>query len=185
MAYDWHAESFAEFGFHAPSRTIYLEPDSDQFQFEHAIKGLTILAHENKKPITIVMNAPGGCEYSGLAVYDAIRACPAHVTIEAYGHRMSMGSWIMQAADERVLAPNCTMMIHYGTWGYEEAVTVQRALYVEMERLTTLMENTYLDVIREKHPRFERKELQSMLGDETYLTAQEAVALGLADRILE
>lgn len=185
MAYDWHADSFAEYGFHAPSRTIYMESESDEFQFEYIIKGLTVLMHENKKPITILMNAPGGCEYSGLAVYDAIGACPAHVTIQAYGHCMSMGSWIMQAADERVLSPSCTMMIHYGTWGYEEAVTVQRALNVEMERITTLMEDCYLEQIRLKHPRFKRKDLQRMLRDETYLTAQEAVDLGLADRILE
>ena len=47
------------------------------------------------------------------------------------------------------------------------------------------MEDTYLEVIREKHPRFTRKKLQKMLTSDSYLTAQQAMDLGLADGIIE
>ncbi len=185
MGYDWHADSFAEYDVHVPSRTIYLQPDADQFQFEHLIKGLVVLTNHSLKPIVVVLNSPGGCEYHGQAVYDALQTCQAPVTIEAYGHCMSMGSWIMQAADMRMMSPSCMMMIHYGTWGYEESVHIQRSLNKEMERISTVMEDVYLDAIRVKHPRFKRKKLRAMLEAETYLTAQEAVDLGLADGIIE
>lgn len=184
MGYDWHADSFSEYGYHVPSRTIYLQPDSDEFQFEYLIKGLVVLTELSLKPIVIVMDAPGGDEYHGLACYDAIRTCKAPVTVEAYGHCMSMGSWIMQAADLRMLSPNCTMMLHYGTWGYEDSIPNQRSLFHEMERLNRLMEDAYLETIREKHPHFTRKKLQKMLTSDSYLTAQQAVDLGLADGII-
>ena len=97
MGYDWHADSFSEYSYHVPSRHIYLQPDSDEFQFEHLIKGLVVFTSDNLDPITIIMDAPGGDEYHGLACFDAVALCQAPVTIEAYGHCMSMGSLIMQA----------------------------------------------------------------------------------------
>lgn len=182
MTYDLHSDALFEYDVHVPTRTIFLEPDSDQFQFEYLMKGLVLMPGDD--PIRVIMNAPGGDEYHGMAVYDAIATYPAHITIEAYGHCMSMGSWILQAADERVLAPNCTMMIHYGTWGYEEHVKYQRVQNAEMERLNKAMEDVYYKRIKERHPRFKRERLCKMLEDETYLTPREAVDLGLADRIL-
>ena len=54
-----------------------------------------------------------------------------------------------------------------------------------MERLNRLMEDAYLDAIQEKHPHFTRKKLQKMLTSDSYLSAQDAVDLGLADGIIE
>lgn len=185
MYYEEHAEIFLHYDVHLSSRTIYLQPDTDQFQFEWMVKGLVVLTDYSLDPITVIMNCPGGDEYHGVAVYDAIKLCQAPVTIEAYGHSMSMGSWILQAADLRLLAPSCMLMIHYGTWGYTTSIPVQRSLQKEMERVNTAMEDVYLEGIHQKHPRFARSKLQAMLHAETYLTAQEAVDLGLADGILE
>lgn len=84
----------------------------DSEMTEYVLKGLHIL--ENKKPITIMMNNIGGDWFHGMAIYDAIRTFPSHVTIEVYGHAMSMGSVILQAADRRVMHANATLMIHDG-----------------------------------------------------------------------
>jgi ATP-dependent Clp protease protease subunit len=81
---------------------------------ERLIKALYLLQQKPEEPIRIILNSFGGCWYNGMAIYDAIRSCPAHVTIEVFGAAMSMGSIILQAADERVIHPNATIMVHDG-----------------------------------------------------------------------
>ena len=96
-----------------------------------------------------------------------------------------MGSWIMQAADERVMAPRSTMMIHYGTWAVDDSVRAVRSCVKEMERMNLLMEEAYLRRMKELDPTFQLRRLRRMLDDDTYLTPVEALELGLIDKILE
>lgn len=179
-------DHFFDYDLHIPSRTIYIGGECDLLQAEYLTKGLHLLkARSLDQTINIIMNNPGGDEYHGMAIYDAIAACKQHVTITAYGHAMSMGSWILQAADDRVLTPNCTVMIHYGTGNFgDDHVKYCRVQAKEMERLNHIMERVYLPRIQEKNPDFPLRKLRKLLEDETFLTAEEAVALGLADRVL-
>jgi ATP-dependent protease ClpP protease subunit len=95
-----------------------------------------------------------------------------------------MGSIILQAADERVMAPQASQMIHYGAMGiYKEQKTVYKHVE-EAKRIDRWMEDMYLDKINEKHPEFSRQRLQKLLTNDTFLTAEESVALGLADKVL-
>ena len=106
------------------TRTIYMgsagytydegETGVDHFMAEYLIKGMHSLESKNKKPILIIMNNPGGDWYHGMAIYDAIKSSPCECTIKVYGHAMSMGSIILQAADNRIMMPNSRFMIHYG-----------------------------------------------------------------------
>ncbi len=177
-------DQFFECDVHVPSRTIHMGGECEEEMASFFLKGITVLREKNSEPIKIIMNNIGGDEYHGLAIYDAIACCPQHVTIIAYGHAMSMGSWIMQAADERIMAPRCTMMIHYGTWGSVDHVKYFRVAAKEGERINALMETDYLSRIREAHPKFTAHKLKKLLEDETYLSAPDTVDLGLADKIL-
>jgi ATP-dependent Clp protease, protease subunit len=163
------------------------ESGVDYKMAENVIKALVSLdmqAPDGDKPITAILNSPGGEEFHGLAIYDAIKSCRNDVTILVYGMAMSMGSWILQAAQKRVLAPNARVMIHYGTWGFVDHPKIAYRWMEEGKKLDRLMEDTYLTRIQEKHPGFTRKQLQKMLDFDTILNAQEAVELGLADAIL-
>lgn len=178
-------DQFFEFDLHIPSRTIHMAGECDERQADFFVKAMALLqAKNNRAAITILMNNPGGDEYHGLASYDAIACSPCHVTVIAFGHVMSMGSWIFQAADERIMAPRATMMIHYGTWASDDHVKYFRVHAAEGERLNTLMENDYLRRIREMDPKYPARKIKKLLEDETYLTPQDAIELGLADKIL-
>lgn len=180
------SDRFFDYSLHVPSRTLYVGGEVEEEMAELMLKGMHLLVSAGKEqPIRIIMNSPGGDEYHGLAIFDAIATCTAHVTMIAYGHCMSMGSWIMQAADDRVLAPRATMMIHYGTWAVDDAVRAVRASYREMERVNLLMEEAYLRRMKERDPTFPLRKLRRMLDDDTYITPTEAVELGLVDRLLE
>ena len=178
-------DRFFEYGLHVPSRTIYLGGESTDRKFAEAgVKALHLLGRQKDEPILILLNNPGGDEYHGLAVYDAICACKAHVTVRGYGHVMSMASWIMQAADTREMAPNATMMIHYGSWEYEGHSKDAMRWAREGDRLNRLMEDAYLCRIKEKHPKYTRSKLQLLLAHDSFINPKDSVDLGLADKVV-
>lgn len=191
---------FFEYGLSIPTRTIYLgevvqsgsdfdphwTPGVDYKLSDRVIKAFHILeARSKEEEIHVILNNPGGDEYQGLAIYDAIRMCPCHVTVRVLGHAMSMGSWILQAGDTREVTPGAVLMLHYGSWTFSGHALDFRRWAAENDRLIKLMEDTYLERIREKHPRFTRERLHNMIQFDRIIPAQEAVDLGLADKIFE
>lgn len=187
-------DKFHDYSLYIPKRTIFMgseeysqehgESGTDGLMAERIIKNLTILEGLSNDPIVIVMNNIGGDFNHGLAIYDAIKACKSHITIKAFGNAMSMGSIIFQAADERIMAPNATQMIHYGTWSFSGHSKTGQKWAKDNERLDTWMEEMYLARIKEKQPQFPMAKLKKMLDHDTFITAEESILLGLADKIL-
>ncbi len=176
---------FHDVGLYVPTRTLYTESECDGQMAERLIKNLHVLETMSSTPITIVMNNIGGDEYDCFAIIDAIRACDSEVTIKVFGAAMSAGSMILQAADYRVMAPNATQMIHYGTWGNHDHSKTYQKHAKEGIRIDKAMEQLYLRRIKEKNPAYKLQSLRSMLDHDTYLTAEQSVDLGLADAVLE
>jgi len=177
-------DRFYDYDIHVPSRTIFMGTECDEDMAERFLKAMSLLDPAGTE-ITVVMNNTGGDEYHGMAIYDAIACSKCYVTVIAYGHAMSMGSWILQAADKRIMAPNATLMIHYGTWLADDHVKYFRVQNKEMERINGIMENVYLSRLREIDPKFPARKIRKMLEDEMFLSASDAVGLGLADKVLE
>ena len=190
-------DRFFQYGIDISTRTIYMGSHSayddgdsgvDHEMAEAVVKALHILdtqAPNGDKPITIIMNNPGGGEYHGLAIFDAIKACKNHVVVKVFGYAMSMGSIILQAADERIMAPNSRFMIHYGTWGVYDHPKIAYKWAEEGKKFDKWMIDLYLTKIREKHPKYPRKKVDEMCNFDTILNAKETVELGLADEVLE
>jgi len=182
-----------DYDIYIPSRTIYMgsvessitegESGVEAVMAERVIKALHLLDQKNE-PITIIMNNPGGDWYHGMAIYDAIKGCQSQITIKVYGMVMSMGAVILQAADERIMAPNARCMIHYGYMSWEGESKTFAKWAKENEKLDGEMEKILLAKIRAKHAGYPLKDLQEMLRNDTILSAQETIDLGLADTIL-
>ena len=151
---------------------------------EQALKGLISLDASNGEPIKIIINTCGGEEWDGMAIYDAIRSCRSDVIGLVYGQASSMGSVILQACFERVLAPHSVLMIHSGTLALEDRVENVENYVAFNKRYTELTNKIYLDKIRQVKHRFTKKQLQQLLEKDSYFMAREAIALGLADKIL-
>jgi ATP-dependent Clp endopeptidase proteolytic subunit ClpP len=186
-------DQFHDYGLYIPKRTIYVgsesagdgeESGTDTMMAERLIKNINILEAMSDDPITILMNNLGGEVYHGLAIYDAIRACKSNVTIVVIGQASSMGSIILQAADERIMSENSVQMIHYGTLGVEGHAKTTYKHAEENKRIDKWMEKMYLQKIQEKQPLYTIARLQRLLDHDTFLTAQQSVELGLADKIL-
>lgn len=188
-----NAELLHEHGLSLPTRLIYMgsewvdtdggEGGTDAKMAEAFVKNMHILEQIGTEPINIIANNLGGDEYHGAAMFDAILQSPCKTIITVRGHAMSMGSIILQAANERLMGPTATQMIHYGTWGtHHHSKTAQKHAQ-EGLRWDLWMEDLYMRRIREKNPQFPLKKLREMLDHDTYLTPEQSIALGLADAI--
>lgn len=186
-----------DYDIYVPTRTIVMrshavdvesgESGTDAEMAQRVIKGLHILdssAPTGDKPITIIMNNPGGDEFDGLAIYDAIKACKNHVTIVVYGKAMSMGGIILQAADKRVMSGNARFMMHYGTFSISANAQDAYKWMEENKKIDVWMEELFLEKMQEKDPTMTIDKLKEMLKSDFIVDAQEAVDLGLADDVL-
>jgi len=174
--------------------TSELSEDGEEMGVGHSmsdpfLKNLAILESISKDPITVIHNTEGGDEAQGMAIYDAIKASKCHITIKVIGTCMSMGTIILQAADDRVLTPNAAIMAHDGQSGsvisnhYEAA---NSAKFFEMygKRCDDIL---YARVnekrIKDNNALMSRRSFNDMILKGKYIFAEEAVELGLADRI--
>lgn len=188
-----HKESidrFFDYDFHMETRTIYLGSDVDDegndkgvtaLTSERALKALHLLVAANAEaPIKIILNSVGGDWYHGMAIYDAIKACPCHVTIEVSGQAMSMGSIILQAADERLLHKNSTVMIHDGHESIQGTPKTAEAWAKQSKLTREVMYEIYAERSKKPEGFWEKK-----CGSDFVLTAEQAVEFGLADKIID
>lgn len=175
-------DRFFDYDVHVETRTIVMSGSDgvDAAQADRMIKALSLLSITPDKPIKIIMNSPGGDWYHGMAIFDAIRACPCYVTVEVLGMSMSMGSIILQAADERVLHPNATVMIHDGVDSFEGLPKSFEAWAGQSKKLRKKMYEIYADRSHKPILYWERK-----CSSDYILDAHEAVSEGLADRVFD
>lgn len=163
---DWTEESIGDF---------------TQASIELAIRALhKMVSDAPGKPIEIHMNSYGGDPYAMLRLYDEILACPCQVKFFGGGAIMSAATWIMAVCDERYLHQNATVMVHDGSEGYDGKHTDVQITASEMKRLQDKLYDIY-----EANSRMPKEFWQDVCQRDLYLTASEAVSLGLADKIVE
>jgi ATP-dependent protease ClpP protease subunit len=171
------------------------EPGVEFIMANRFIKNLDICMRVNAgKPLVIRMKTCGGEWTEGMAIYDAIRAYPYHVTILSYTHARSMSSLIFQAGNKRVMMPNSYFMFHDGTTAIDGTVKTVRS-YVEFEK--KVADPTMLKIyssamkrngkFKDKTVEYIQKWLRKRMDEEedVYLTPQETIELGLADEIFD
>ena len=187
-------DRFHDYGIYLPTRTIDLSSEEamedsesgvDSAMYKKAVKNLHILDSLSNEPITVIINTFGGDKFHMRAVYDAIKECKSKVVAKVFGSAMSAGSIILQAADERIMMPSSTQMLHYGTWGHNDHSKIYRKWSEESLKVDSWMEKVYLERIREKHPDFTLAKVKKMLDFDTIISAEQSVKLGLADRVGE
>ena len=156
---------------------------------------LLFLESENpEKSINLYINSPGGAVTAGLAIYDTMQYIKCPVRTIVMGQAASMGSFLAQAGapGERIVLPESRTMIHRvssGTRGTSGSVHVQE---LEMEDAIRSFEeskrvNKRLTELYVKHNSKGKTydELFETMKFDTFLSAEEAVNNGFADKIVE
>ena len=191
-------EDFHRFQIFVPKRIIKLESeqnseDGEEFGVSYSMssyfmKNITILESISLDPITVILNTEGGSVLQGLAIYDAIQSSPCHITVKVFGCAMSMGSIILQAADERVMMPNSSFMLHDGVSfaggnNYEAKAMADFNLALNRRCDTILYSRINEKRDKDGMAHMSRRHFDNMSLKSKWMFAEETVELGLADRV--
>lgn len=155
---------------------------------------LLFLESENPgKDISLFINSPGGSVTAGLAIYDTMQFIKPDVATYVMGHACSMGSFLAQAGakGKRFLLPEARTMIHRvssGTPGTKGSVHVQDLQFEDAKRSfeESVRVNKRLTELYVRHNTANKTydELFETMKFDTFLSADEAVAFGLADKVI-
>lgn len=133
--------------------------------------------------VHVRIHSPGGEAFSGLALYNLLLSLRAQgISVLAYidGLAASMAGIVAMAAQTIYMARNARLMIHNPWTALQGDGDTLRAGADELDKLRTQLAAIY--AARSRRP---EAEMLKLMDAETYLTAEEAMALGLVDEITE
>jgi len=175
-------------------RIVMLNSDVNDHSANLIVAQMLFLESQNaEEPINFYINSPGGSVTAGLAIYDTMQFINAPVSTIVMGQAASMGSFLAQAGEPgmRYVLPNSRTMIHRvssGTPGTKGSVHVQE---LEMEDIKRHFEeskflNERLTQLYVKHNTAGKTfdELFETMKFDTFLTAEQAVENGFADKVV-
>jgi ATP-dependent Clp endopeptidase proteolytic subunit ClpP len=128
--------------------------------------------------LTVRINSPGGSVFDGVAIYNALKRHDAAITVWIDGIAASIASVIAMAGDEVVMPENAMLMLHDPSGLVMGTAADMRAMAEALDKMKAGMVAAY----RDKSGR-DDAEIGALMAAETWLSAQEALELGLADRI--
>ena len=166
-------------------RVILLEGEVHDQMANLIVAQLLFLESDNPdKDISLYINSPGGSVTAGMAIYDTVQFIKPDVHTIVMGQACSMGSLLAQAGSpgKRFILPNARHMIHQpsgGARGQATDMEIQVKEILEMKRNLT---NIYV-----KHNSASKtfEQLSADMERDRFMSAQEAVEYGLADKVIE
>ncbi|MEK2608963.1 head maturation protease, ClpP-related [Pseudomonas shirazensis] len=136
-------------------------------------------ADDGVSPVVVAFNTIGGDLFDGLAIHNALSRLGERCTARIDALAASAGSVAACGAHRIVMASNAMFMIH-NPW------TLAGGDAEDLRRVADVLDQTFEAIIaayKAKAPDIDDAELRRMVNDETWLTAQDSLALGLADEI--
>jgi ATP-dependent Clp protease, protease subunit len=135
-------------------------------------------------PIHFYINSPGGSVYAGLGIYDIMQHITCKVHTYCVGLAASMGSLLLTAGAEgcRHAMPHSRIMIHQPLGGARGQCSDIQIQANEIQDLKNQLNNIYI-----KHCGKEMKmgQIEEATDRDNYLSASEAVQMGLIDHVIE
>lgn len=174
-------------------RVLMLDTDVNEHTSSLIVAQLLFLESQGNEDISFFINSPGGSVTAGLAIYDTMQFIKPDVATYVVGQAASMGSFLAQAGTpgKRFVLPESRTMIHRvssGTPGTRGSVHVQelqfedsKRAYEESQRINKRLTELYV-----KHNTAGKTydELFADMKFDTFLSAEEAVKYGLADKLI-
>lgn len=183
-------EEILSHGVDIKNRRIYFGCDGDDddhggafnwSSVEACVRALHKLTEgKNKKPIELHMSSAGGDSVSMMRLYDEILACPCKIIFVGGGEISSSATWIMAVCDERRLHKHTTICLHDGTDSQSDRHTDFLIGAAETEDNMNMLYQLYAD-----NSRMPVRFWQDVLQRDLFISAEEAIQFGLADKIIE
>ncbi len=173
------ADLLFAFGLDVVQRTILVHEDISVATVNKVSVGLDLL-NRTSGPITLKLSTEGGDSDQSVVIYELIKMSKNPVNIIGYGPVFSAGAFLLQAAHKRFLTPEARVMVHPGSMSAEADarafISYGAELQFNIER--------YIDLLASRS-KLSRKEVDKLVKNDTFMSAQDAVRYGLADEILK
>ena len=163
-------------------RIIFLSEEVNDTTASLIVAQLLYLeAQDPDKDIQFYINSPGGSVTAGMAIYDTMQYIKCDVATICVGMAASMGAFLLAAGTKgkRMALPNSEIMIHQPSAGTQGQIT---DMAIHMKRLQTIKER--MNRILSENTGKPLDEVTAACERDNFMTAEEAQAFGLIDRVL-
>lgn len=164
-------------------RIIFLGSDVNPHTANLIVAQLLFLQNEDpKKDIMLYINSPGGSVYDGMAIYDTIQHVKNDVQTVGIGLQASMGAFLLSSGTKgkRYLLPHAKVMIHQPSSGTRGKVSD-----MEIDLKETINLRKLLNEILAKNTGQKLSKIEKDVDRDYWMTAEEAVKYGIADKVLK
>ena len=163
-------------------RIVFIDGEINDLTADLVVAQLLFLdGQDTEKDINLYINSPGGSVTAGLAIYDTMQYVKSDVQTICLGQAASMAALIVAAGapGKRMVLPSSRMLIHQpwgGASGQARDIGIQSKEIVRLKKMTI----DYFAYHTGKDP----EKIAVDMERDFYMSAQDAVAYGVADRIL-
>ncbi|BFZ56826.1 hypothetical protein PYCC9005_003874 [Savitreella phatthalungensis] len=139
------------------------------------------------KSISMYINSPGGSVTAGLAIYDTMQYISCEVSTVCLGQACSMGSLLLAAGakGKRYVLPHASIMVHQPSGGFRGQQSDIAIHAREILRTRDRLNRIYQRHMQEAGVEKTLEQVDSLMERDNFLTADEAIALGICDEKLE
>ena len=164
-------------------RIIFLAgPVEDQSATLIVAQLLFLEADNPKREISFYINSPGGVVTAGLSIYDTMQFIRCPVSTLCVGQAASMGSLLLCAGapEMRFSLPNSRIMVHQPSGGFQGQASDILRHAEDIMKIKRRLNEIYV-----KHTGQEYDTIEQTLDRDHFMSADEAKAFGLVDRVLD
>ena len=164
-------------------RIIFLSEEVNDTTASLIVAQLLYLENQDPdKDIQFYINSPGGSVTAGMAIYDTMQYIKCDVNTICVGMAASMGAFLLSAGTKgkRMALPNAEIMIHQPSAGTQGQIT---DMAIHMKRLQTIKDR--MNRILSENTGKSLEEVTEACERDNFMTAEEALAFGLIDKIVE
>jgi ATP-dependent protease ClpP protease subunit len=127
--------------------------------------------------LVVRINSPGGDVFEGFAIYEAFKGFDGHIEMRVDSLAASAASFIAMAGDEIIMGEAAYLMIHDPFSGVIGTAEDMRAEADLLEKIAGTIAELYVNKTGSN-----LKDVKKLMRAETWMTADEAIDLGFADR---
>ena len=143
---------------------------------------LYLEAQDPDKDIQFYITSPGGSVTDGMAIYDTMQYIKCDVSTICVGMAASMGAFLLSSGTKgkRLALPNAEIMIHQPSAGTQGQIT---DMAIHLKRLEVIKKR--LNAILADNTGRSVEEITAACERDNFMTAEEAVAYGLIDKVID
>ena len=164
-------------------RIIFIGTPINDFVANAVIAQMLFLQMEDpKKDISLYINSPGGSVTDGMAIYDTMNFLQCDIVTYCVGQAASMATLLLAAGTKgkRYALPNSRVMMHQPTGG-----ATGQTSDISIAAKEILRWRSRMNELISRHTNKTSEEIANDSDRDFYLTAQDALAYGIVDKVIE